>query len=950
MAIKITSKNYSTRGHSAGNAFPLANVGQLVTDVLEFTVGYDFTSTASMQAQFLSEFSLRIIGADLSTFGWTVGSTLDFTGTIDTGTSSVSFTAMAKIIDSISGDTVTFTTTLDPASSGLVVGAIMPMTAGGGAANTVLLLESSISSSESIEIYHNQVENANAGTPFSLFDGEVNRFEFTGVNAMIVTDTLNGIQIGKKSGGSYISAVLERLADAGGLKKYSITFVYANPYQFLEADFSTPAPFVASKSLKPFYTIQCFPVANDPNSALQLDYANTLGNIGYLNENYNQGPNDFTVESVVFTTLAGDPLTVVDYNQTTHVVATVSGPANFADFAEFQFNLIPEISTVKNQLARQLDIICLSNCFVELSPATVISQAFGQSGAELLIDNAGVTIGTSEITLEFDLVPSVEFTAYVDAMPADARLYRLAATVESTGGTTNENNAVTLTLSQGTLEAAPVIGGPYDNVSFNGFFNHSQPIDGVSEIVYNGCTEDDFLYVSRFNLIKNEAWTNLEVSVRVVNDSSGQYFELLSRNVPFSPYTTDLDGVIHINFNEAIGQALDSTDRNKLEVKNTGTDTATDYEVQIIWSLMANWRYWIAQNNALLDFFDTGLPQNGLNAEWMRYLREAGYSLKVRCTLTDSAGTSYYWGSGINLQDYDADELVTSVIKYYDADDVEQAALISGQIMRIEATHTLSAGAWDVGNVWGWIGFRPFEAEVMRRIGTVWTWTSQNLPLRPLSGETKAVLSFPSAAVAVVECTIDTTLLNVNNYTAVSRIESPVYPSCASPIDYLFDAVIAGSNYESEYVSVLEKFLDNGLDVTHANMCCPTCVMTSEVDGLDYELWAFGSAALVASLGTRFVTEYCCRDEYDTVGACEATFDDILDALFDELTGDITALKAPKPTQSNYFSGNGMQKLSDRIIALTTDEVIRYNILNMLIQKGVQAWCREDGVKRIAKI
>lgn len=950
MALTIIDRNYSTRNHAAGNNFLLANAGSLVTEEIDVKVDYNFTSSADMQVQFLTLYSFRILGADLSTFGWTVGSTLNLTGIIDSGTAMALFSSLARTITSIVGDVITVSATLDPGATGLVLGAIMPMGAAGDAQNTSLVMVSSITTPESIDIYHNLVENASAGSPYSLFDGQVNRFVALEVDAMAVSDVIDMAQLGLKSGGSYITKTLTRLADSGGKRSYRIKFVYANPYLFLDTDFEVPSCYDAAKSLKPYYSIKAFPVTNNPNSALQLQDATVLGNVGFLLENYNQGLNDFTVTNLLLETTTGQTLAAIDYAQTTHVEATVSGPFNFSDFAEIQFHLIPEISTVKNKTDRQLDIISLSNCFVEVSPATVDSQAFGVAGATIAIDNAGITVGTLETVIAFDLIPSPEFTAYVEAMATDFRLYRLMITVESTGGTVNDNNSVTIPLLEGTLEKAPIVGGPFDGVVFNGFFNHSQPLSGVSSIVYDGCTEDDFAYVSRFNLVKGDLWKALRLDVQVVNDTTGEYFDLLTRTVPFSPYVTDLAGVIHVDFLEAINQNLDVPDRNKLEVKLTGTETVTDYEVQIVWSLMASWRYWIAQNNALLDFFDTALPHDGRNAEWMRYLEIAGFSLRVRCLMIDPADVAFYWGSNMLLQDYDDSAEITTIIKYYDSSDVEQTSLVQGQLMRIEALHTLTAGAWDVGNVWGWIAFRPFESEPARRISTVWDWTSQNTPLKPLTTETKAKLTYPSPDVAKVECLLDTTLINANNFTVVARIESPIYPTCATPIDYLFDAVIAGSNYDTDFVSVLEKFLDSGLDTTHANMCCPTCVMVRKSDLMEYELWAFGSAAKLALLALQLDGEYCCLDAYDDVQGCEATYDATMDLIYDGLSGDIPALKALVPSQSNFFAGNGMDKLKNRLFALTTDQAIRYDFLETMLTKGVVAWCREDGVKRIQEI
>lgn len=948
MAIKITARNYATRNHSGGNSFLLFNTGQLVTENLTFSVGFDFTSSSSFQALIVSEYSVRLLGVDVNTLGWLVGDVVNITGTIDPGVGPTwSAAAAALTIAEIDGETITFTTTLDPGASGVIVGAVMPMTAG-AAVNTPLLIESARTEPEAVEIYHNLIENSSPASRFSLFDGEVNRFTVSGVDSMAVSDVLSFEQLGNRSGGSYVSATLERLADAGGLKIYKATFVYFNPYLFKEADFETPAFFDASKTLKPSYLLNAYPVANNPNSFLTLQTASVLGNVGFNNESYNQGANDFTIESVNLTVGTSTPVTAVDFNQATAVSVVISGAVDFTDFAEIQFNLIPDLSTVKNKPESQKDLISLSNCWVENSPATVTAVAYGKDSAAMTISAPVLTVGTGETTLAFTLTPSAEFTALLESWPADARRYRLTATVESVGGTANDNNSVTLTLSEGLLEAAPVIGGAYSNVTFNGFFNHSQDIDGVSEIIYNGCTEDDFIYMSLFKLKNGADWSRLDLAVRVVRDSDGQYFDLISRSIPFSQYVEDIDGVIHINYSEPTSQYLDGPNRTALTVANTGAGTSLDYEVRILWPLMASWRYWIAQNDALLEFFDTGLPQDGRSAEWMRYLREAGYSIKVRATLVNDAGVGYYWGSSLNLQDYDDTGDITTTFEILDAEGNPQSALINGDVMTVKAVHTLTSGAWDVGNVWGWVGLRPKESEPMRRISTVWDWTSQNLPLKPEAGEVAATLEFTSPGVAVVTCRIDTTLLNVENYTLVSRIEAPFYPVCVSPVDYLFEAVIAGSDYESDYVSVLDKFLTNGLDVSHANICCPECLVELKSDGSEIYLYAFGRKTLIDGIVAAVVAN-CCIDVYGGAQACMADFDSVFDTLEAGLTG--ASLTGLIPSQLNSYGDTDLNSLALRIFDLTSDGVIRWQLVDLILRSGILVTCNPDtGAKTIKKI
>lgn len=275
------------------------------------------------------------------------------------------------------------------------------------------------------------------------------------------------------------------------------------------------------------------------------------------------------------------------------------------------------------------------------------------------------------------------------------------------------------------------------------------------------CTEDDFLYSGVITLEKNKQYQSLELSVVIENT---QEFEIFSRTINFNNYVTTPNGVINVNYNEPLSQFLTSPNRNQIRVVNNGTTTSTTYEVSIIWSLMANWRYWLPQSNALVDFFNSTLPQNGQSQEWMRYIRESGWNIKLRFNLIDDQNTVFFWEKPFNLQDYDASPVISSNIELFDANDVPMTALLSGQTMKVRVTHTTTS-TFSQSNEWAWISVRPFESETNRRISTAWAYNSISLPLKePLS------MTFPNPTTCVVEALIDVNQLSGTKATIVTRI------------------------------------------------------------------------------------------------------------------------------------------------------------------------------------
>lgn len=948
MALSITDRTYKTRNNAAA-LFPIANAGQIVTETFKINVDFNFISSNTEQVLFVAVNKLQLIGSSNPVWaekGIAIGDVLELSGTIAIN-ANITLTSTSVTVIDIVGNLMTVQPNIEPTvplpppfQNDTVVGSLMPQTSGTNSNTPLTIVNTTNSAPDAIEFYHNLIANSTTSGINSLFDGEVNRFLVEGVGAMVVTDVIQCQILGKKSGGAYISAQLERLADVSGQRVYEVTLRYGNPYKFFDADFTEPLPYQSNESLKPFYRVICYPQYNNPNAGLQVETSNLLGNFGWYNENFNQGENDFTVESVTILDSLGNALTQPDHSQENTIKIVINGSAAFKEDVEVEMYLIPNIDLVKENINSFNNNTFLTNFHVDSIP-TVSTDVFGLNGAQLVTSSQTVTIGVNQITIEFKITPNTEYTNFVESLAATERRYRITANVESDGLATNTTNSVSLICKEGFYALAPIPDVPYTKVNYSGFLNHSQDIGGVTVLNYDGCTEDDILYNSVFKIDKDDIFDSMRLEVQIENISTGATFDLFSRIIGLQNTVVTPNGVMQINYNETLQQYLDSPNRNGLSVALTGVETGTDYEVQIIWSMFANWRYWLQNTSAPSDFYDSTLPNNGLNAEWIRYLQVAGYQLRTKVTLIKNS-VGYYWTNLIALQNYDDTADVTSVLSYKDQNGNAVTSLLQNQVMEITATHTLSSGTWDVLDVWAWIGVRPKEGEPMKHISTEWDWTSQNMPLKPLTGLLRAELTFPNPDEAVVKCLIDTSQINVATSTVVSRVETPKIAGCTSPIDYMFDYLENNynpANPQTYYDSMTALFTAGS---TPSGLCCPVCV--DAFGGFsELNIWAFAPKTILDALIADAGITACCYTNYGTPNACNANFDTEVDNLAALLTGFETTITDTIPSELNTYTEANLVTFAARMNTLTGTVKQKYEIMRYIANFGIMFYCWSIG-------
>lgn len=785
--MKITSVRYRTE-EAPTEYYPtlIANTGDDAVQEIEFETDYSFVSSTTEPIE-INGNEVVLIGGDWAENGYIAGDVLSINMNDGDGNSYIQFVT----VDFVNGDTLFLNVDIGAAIDVLSIwdtDSIFP----NGQENPSFRAFST-KKPEGIEFYFNLIPNDSQTNQNSYIDNEVNRFIKDGVQDMAVGDTLELDQQGNKSGGIMYKVQLDRLADVGTTPKFRLTNFF-NVYTYFEPDESgKPTFFDAQNSVKPYFKLNLQAQFNNPNAVNTLTLEGAEGNVGWYNENFNNGNNPHSLQSLTYT-VGSQIVSAIDYAQNTQMVAVINVPnIKTSDLFNFTWVYIPEDDAYyKNQpLSLDNQLIRLSSPNMDMFTHSVSSQGnFNAAGNDVNAKMSGNNVFfivdevAETLTVRILFVPNSDFTPFMEGRNIGDRKYRLSISVQGGAPDHNSSDRVQLLIDENQLVTNPVIGGVFDGEVDTEIYNHPKDPDTDSgTATADTFKEDDSLFESDFVFDVNDTWESLSAKIEVVDTNGGtlddavalftlEQFNLNLLNQPVLPDgTQEIDISIASN---ASGRPINQEGRERVTVKRlTSLDSGDDRGYRLRYGFLSRWESYVENNAVTNQFFDSSKPLNGKNNNWMRLI---GGDIKLVVSYNVVRdGIAYFIRRLLQIADYDSSAEITTTVTFEDENGNVVSSLIDGQQIKVIADHTLSGSfEWSQTDTWGWLGLRPFEATPIKLISTAYDWTNNALPWRPLTGETRAKLSFPSANVARVEALFDTTYLqSFPKFTITSRIHDP---------------------------------------------------------------------------------------------------------------------------------------------------------------------------------
>lgn len=586
---------------------------------------------------------------------------------------------------------------------------------------------------DEVDILFNHVKNSTAGTPNSLIDGELTRIRFSGLSALTIGGTINGVILGNKSGSMFLSGLVERLTPIDNDFYYEFTLNFINTGMFDDGTW-----FFTGECLKAYFQTEWGRVANEP-FARKVETYNLAADTGYYNEPFNTG--------VVDSTLVQGVTNDVEYCVTTSHRVIVDGSLTGVQIGACY--LPTDDTYFKNQYESQIELSMV------LPSTDVIVGSYNSGinpdGASFEIIVNSVQVAGSQTEIEFDFVPNAAFDTFMDNRDPQDRNFLIWVKCGSI-------NHLVFT---GQLECTPQPAGPLVMSSSAAYLDHSQNV--LSSSSFNDerfNTEDDFAYYGTFLLNKNETYENFNVYLEAVNNVTGEDFSLRAIQFNFAGVQVSGDGRYLLNEVISVNANLPTTSVkvDALFQLEPSLDTPTEYGVSIYAPFILNWRYWLPLTNASTDFY----PNQ--NQNWQQYSAAADWSTQLRLELVQD-GLGFNHTETIEILDYDSEPLIAQTIELeIDATSQSVNIIPIGTLMRVITTHKLLNGNnWDQNDIWGMITIEPTEDQPRYIASSVVPYDyNTNNPLYPLSG-TLVDITFPSPNLARMECYFNPDLINLSN-------------------------------------------------------------------------------------------------------------------------------------------------------------------------------------------
>lgn len=814
MGVKVIKREYSERYTTNNVDWLLGNVGDWQKLYLDVEVGIDYfpTQAKPIEIDKINNSLILVSGENWGDFGFDAGMLCSLRWvktTYDTNGNPINTNdGINQPIANIYGSTLVFPSSFNLAAQFPGVDSI-PTNLGNIKISDVYAFSTKAMEGVRVKFAHIPNANVDNGQLTSLIDGSETEFALSGINNLPLNSFGVMEAIGIQSGASIRTMRAKRVSTSGYKTTYQIEVVYMISTIFDQLsdleNMTIPEYLSGDGSITDNLKINFYPEWNNPNVIVQNDIKQLrrLGNSGWFNENFNQLPNDFKIDTVEYFDENGNPAEALDFSGSIKVKAIISGVPNINAQTEcgLGFAWIPkDENDYKNKLTPFYRNLFINSGDTE--DGFKIGQFYagpytggGVGGASMDVENVRFSNSGGKIICECVFKPNALFFSLFDSKDEDDRLYILYFSVADSTLIWNFSDRVTLLADFKAMTKNIPPAGEYDELT-NQFLEHPQGDQEIGVDIYDGFVQDDILSRFPFRIPKDGSikFGKIILGVEAFNIAQNRTFNLENYEIDLSQFPSDGNGVQQFAVDTTRGFKLENgNNKNWVKLERlSGNDTANFVGYIGYFATKIRYEDWILKNGVPNDFFKASEIHNGFNNDWINYLRTAGWRvdffIKINATIDGGDLFQYKNSYPLKFKDYDENERIDTAHRYYrDSDDTflnvgtdPETGRPLGVILKNEPTRIeidfdiIDGGTWDLNNVYAVTTLeidRGAGRTEMRQLSSVWGSESDN-PLKPLSGETKLkITADPTFKILTTHCLVDPELLqDAQRYRITGRV------------------------------------------------------------------------------------------------------------------------------------------------------------------------------------
>ena len=569
---------------------------------------------------------------------------------------------------------------------------------------------------ESIEINHAKIANEDRGGQDvrSVLDDTEPLFVFEPITQMLTPR--NGESRSYKSGSGVVQTSMQRVANEVtnignyqlSLNKYQLDILF-NVALFGETfdlnNDQNPDYFFDKETVTDGLSIRCVRFIDDDTSALQITPPLRKGRVGYLDEDFKGRESTVVAQDIDYLDQNGQADFSLAYNAQSCIEFTIKNIPNLGANTKFNFGaaVIPNAYTNNKKTALQnYQLVTGKNGYEAYTSGMLRATNFDSYSIGDIDNNLYEGKGSLNINhISVSQLTPTSVRCKVRFEPSDN------VTIDTTDyfcvyAIVNGSYSVKVDY-QKFKEYENIIGALELQSKFYPSYLDLDADNGISNI--DVMTVQDLVSKGVFKVPKTE--TVRSISFRVEAKLGDLEYTLQNEEIEI-PEEQPADQVNVSRTSNISGLA---EDRDVIRLVYTdqivGSNNYNGFAYR--YPFRSRWEYWIERLDTPDDWYNSALPNEGRNNDWVDYMNVAGTQIMFSIYVETDRGF-YVNRQDVSPADYNSSPDVDTLIQVYrssdnallwqstNADGFDEGYVLQDTDMYIIATHTNNSGLWDANS------------------------------------------------------------------------------------------------------------------------------------------------------------------------------------------------------------------------------------------------------------